>query len=74
VIEPFYLLLGKRVRLAREAAGLSQTDLGLLLRPPMGRASIANIEAAKQRVLAHTVVQLGRALGATVSFLLTGAS
>lgn len=49
---------------------MTQQQLGEALDPPTTRASIANIEAGKQRVLAHTVVQLADALGAFVKDLL----
>jgi transcriptional regulator with XRE-family HTH domain len=40
--------------------------LGAALQPKVTRASIANIEAGKQRVLTHTLVQLADALGIDV--------
>jgi ribosome-binding protein aMBF1 (putative translation factor) len=72
MIEPYYRSLGARVRKAREHAGLSQAELGRMLKPQVTRASIANIEAAKQRCLAHTVVQLARALQCPVLRIATG--
>jgi transcriptional regulator with XRE-family HTH domain len=67
--EEFYLLLGNRVRTFRQQKGLTQEQLGSRLTPSMTRASVANIETAKQRVLAHTLVQLSRALDVPVDDL-----
>jgi transcriptional regulator with XRE-family HTH domain len=61
-IEPFYRDLGARIQHLRSEAKLSQEQLASQLEPPMTRASIANIETGKQRVLAHTLQQLARAL------------
>ena len=60
--EPFYEILGQRIREGRTRQGLTQERLGKLLQPPATRASIANIEKGSQRVLAHTLVQLATAL------------
>jgi transcriptional regulator with XRE-family HTH domain len=62
-LEPFYVHLGERIQDLREKRGLSQDKLGQLLSPRMTRASIANIEAGKQRVLSHTLWQMAKALG-----------
>jgi transcriptional regulator with XRE-family HTH domain len=68
--EPFYSALGKRISEVRERRGLSQARLGEMLKPPVTRGSIANVESGKQRVLAHTLVDLAAALGVSVSDLL----
>lgn len=73
-IEPFYAELGRRVLDLRTKRGLTQERLGLLLEPAATRASIANIEGGKQRVLAHTLVQLAKALQVEVPELLNGSS
>jgi transcriptional regulator with XRE-family HTH domain len=49
---------------------MTQQQLGEALEPAATRASIANIEAGKQRVLAHTLVQLANAVGASLNELL----
>lgn len=69
-LEPFYEELGKRVQGFRKRAKLTQADLGARLRPPLTRASVANIENGKQRVLTHTAVELAGALNVTVDELL----
>lgn len=61
-MEPLYEELGRQVRSRRTALGWSQARLGEALRPPMTRASIANIEAGQQRVLLHTALDLAAAL------------
>lgn len=69
-IEPFYLELGRLIQARRNENGMSQEYLGQQLDPKVTRASIANIEAGKQRVLTHTLVQLSKALGVEVIKLL----
>ncbi len=61
------------IRRRRDALDLTQDELGKMLNPTMTRASIANIEAGKQRVLAHTLVDLANALQLTLDDLASGA-
>jgi DNA-binding XRE family transcriptional regulator len=70
VIEKFYKQLGKKVRRVRESHGLSQAMVGKALKPPMTRASIANIESGLQRCMLHTLVQLADVLAVDVEELL----
>lgn len=65
-IEQFYVDLGKRLLDRRLSLGLTQKEVGERLQPTLTRASVANIEAGKQRVLAHTFVALAAALESTV--------
>jgi transcriptional regulator with XRE-family HTH domain len=69
-IEAFYETLGSNVQGARDRLKMTQAQLGLALVPPSTRASIANIENGKQRVLVHTLVQLARALETKVEKLI----
>ena len=69
-LEPFYADLGRRLLDLREKRGLTQAALGRRLPKPMTRASIANVESGKQRVLAHTLVDLAHALEVPISDLL----
>jgi transcriptional regulator with XRE-family HTH domain len=69
-IEPFYKELGRSIQAFRVKAGLSQEKLGASLRPRVTRASIANIEGGKQRILTHTLVQLSAALDVDISLLI----
>jgi transcriptional regulator with XRE-family HTH domain len=61
-IEPFYRSLGERIQFFRSRRHLTQGELGTRLEPPTTRASIANIEAGKQRVLTHTLIQIAKVL------------
>lgn len=61
-LEPFYEELGRRIAKLRAERGLSQEALGQAMTPRMTRASVANIENGKQRVLAHTFVELATLL------------
>jgi len=68
-IEPFYQTLGSKIQQTREKRKMTQAQLGMSLNPPSTRASIANIENGKQRVLAHTLAQLADALGVKIQTL-----
>lgn len=61
VMEEFYGELGRRIRAAREAVGVTQEELAL--RVELSRASVANIERGHQRVALHKFVELALALG-----------
>ena len=69
-IEAFYEALGSNIQDARDRLKMTQAQLGLTLVPPSTRASIANIENGKQRVLVHTLVQLARTLETKVEKLI----
>ncbi len=69
-IEPFYTVLGPKIQKARERKKMTQAQLGRCLTPPTTRASIANIENGKQRVLAHTFLQLARAVDIDIKELM----
>jgi transcriptional regulator with XRE-family HTH domain len=69
-IEPFYIEVGQRIQDLRSQRGLTQEDLGRSLVPRVTRASIANIETGKQRMLAHTLVQLADVLDVKLGELL----
>jgi transcriptional regulator with XRE-family HTH domain len=71
-VEPVYAYFGNHIGKLRDKRKLTQEQLGAKLQPPLKRASIANIEAGKQRVLLHTVLQLARALDTEVSVLVEG--
>lgn len=47
--------------------GMSQSDLGDAV--GLSRASVANIEAGRQRMLAHTLVELAAAVAMPVEWL-----
>jgi DNA-binding XRE family transcriptional regulator len=69
-IEPFYEVLGSKIQEVREERNMTQAQLGRSLTPQSTRASIANIENGKQRVLLHTFVQLTKALDVDMKTLM----
>jgi transcriptional regulator with XRE-family HTH domain len=69
-IEAFYEALGSRIQEERKRRRMTQAQLGACLVPQSTRASIANIENGKQRVLVHTLVQLANTLESDVPRLL----
>ena len=69
-VEPLYAAFGALVRERRSARGLTQAELGSRLTPPVTRASVANMEAGKQRVLLDTALQLASILEVPLATLL----
>jgi transcriptional regulator with XRE-family HTH domain len=69
-VEPVYLKLGRRIQQLRVDRGLTQDRLGWQLQPSVTRASIANVESGKQRVLVHTLLQVADILDVDVQDLL----
>lgn len=67
-MEKVYLDLGQRIRERRMRIGLSQAELAE--RIGQTRASVANLEAGKQRLMLHTVETLAEALEWTPKGLL----
>jgi transcriptional regulator with XRE-family HTH domain len=57
----FYTEFGRRIRAARERAGLTQDALAA--RVSLSRTSVTNIERGRQKVLLHTFCDLAAALG-----------
>ncbi|EOD66871.1 helix-turn-helix domain-containing protein [Amycolatopsis vancoresmycina] len=66
----FATAFGKRLKLARSTAGLTQTQLGELI--GLTRSSVANLEAGRQAASAELAVRAANAVGAGVQWLLTG--
>ncbi len=64
----YYLAVGKNISTARRAAGMTQADLGRIMK--LSRGSIAKIETGTQRHLAHTLTQFAVALGVRTDDLL----
>ena len=73
-IEPVYATFGQLVRENRTRRRLSQEQLGRALHPPLTRASIANIETGKQRVLLHTALEVAATLGFQIEEIVAEAS
>ena len=55
-----YLQIGRRIRSAREARGATQDVLAS--RADLTRASVSNIEAGRQRVTVHALLNMAAAL------------
>jgi transcriptional regulator with XRE-family HTH domain len=70
MVEPFYIELGRLIEDLRTKKKMSKAALGRRLQPELSRASIANIESGKQRVLVHTLVEIANALEVEVSELI----
>jgi DNA-binding XRE family transcriptional regulator len=67
--EPFYVEVGRRIHSLRVGMKLKQADLALKLEPPVTRASIANLENGRQRLLLHTAAQIAGILECQISDL-----
>ena len=73
-IEAIYPQLGRRIQQLRVGRQFTQEQLGARLQPPVTRASIANIESGKQRLLVHTLLQVAHLLEVSVEDLLPAPS
>ena len=71
-IEPIYADLGRRIQRRRLERRMTQEQLGAQLVPPVTRASIANIETGKQRVLVHTLIRVAELFEVELAGLLPG--
>ncbi|RYZ90655.1 MAG: XRE family transcriptional regulator [Proteobacteria bacterium] len=60
-----YTEIGRRIRDAREAANLTQEELGT--RVGLKRTSITNIEKARQSIQVHTLYSIAEALDLPIS-------
>lgn len=69
-IEPIYREMGEVLARLRALKGLSQAQVGSMLSPPVTRASIANLENGKQRILFHTLADLARIYGVQIEEIL----
>ncbi len=69
-IEACYLAVGARIRLIREALGMSQEDLAK--KTSLVRTSVVNIEAGRQRILLHNIDEFSKALGTSPKHLMKG--
>lgn len=68
--DTYYAEYGSRVREARKAVGITQDELARVL--GLTRASVANIEAGRQKQLADQVITTANQLGVDPRWLLTG--
>lgn len=67
---PIYAALGARIRARRKKLGMIQMDLSRKLK--ISRASVANIETGRQRVLLCMVFDIAKALRVRPADLLRG--
>lgn len=67
--EPIYFAVGARIRAQRKRDGLTQTELGELLDPPVIVNVISKIEKGLQRVQLHQLVQIAAILGLSLDEL-----
>lgn len=68
IIEPIYVELGRRVLQERYRAGWTQQDVAGQV--GMSRASIANVETGRQRLMLHQVMKLAEVFSIRVEDLL----
>jgi transcriptional regulator with XRE-family HTH domain len=69
-IEACHQAVGVRIRIIREALGISQHELAP--RVGISRGSIANIETGRQRLLLDDIESFARALNTSPKHLLKG--
>lgn len=69
-MQPIYRLLGAKVEQMRTNIGWTQADLAK--RIGLTRASVANIETGRQRLLVHNIDDLASAFQTTPRHLLEG--
>ena len=66
--DELYAEIGRRIRFARERHGMKQGELAAAV--SLTRTSITNIEQGRQRLLVHTLCDIGVALNEEPSALL----
>lgn len=69
-IEACHAQVGLRIRAMREALGINQGELAK--RIGLQRATVANIETGRQRLLLHTVEKIAQAFGTSPKHLMKG--
>jgi transcriptional regulator with XRE-family HTH domain len=67
-LDQYYRSLGVRLRVARIDAGLTQNHVAQAT--GLTRASVANMESGRQKILVHHLVTLAAALDTEISSLL----
>ena len=55
-----YFEIGNRIRIVREVQDITQGQLGLLTN--LSRTSVVNIEAGRQGILVHKLIEIAEAL------------
>lgn len=67
-VDQFYKEFGRRVRLERERAGVTQAQLAAAI--GLTRSSVANLEAGRQKILLHVLMITSRLLDVAPADLL----
>lgn len=67
-IDQLYKSIGSKIKEARQLRGVTQSDLAKRLK--LTRSSVANIEAGRQRVMIHWVLQIAEELNISLLHLL----
>ena len=65
-------MLGERLRIARKKAGLSLRELAAIMDPPVSAQAISKYEANEMMPSSRVLVGLGKALGVSLDFLMSG--
>ncbi len=65
-------MLGGRLRLARKKAGLSLRELAAIMDPPVSAQAISKYESNEMMPSSRVLVGLGKALGISLDFLMSG--
>lgn len=71
VVDEFYKRLGRALRAARKAAGLTQDAVGHAL--GLSRTAVANVEAGRHHLAVHQLVAYADVVGALPAELLAAA-
>jgi transcriptional regulator with XRE-family HTH domain len=69
-IEGIYKAIGRNIAQQRARVGISQAELGKKISPPRSRAVISNLEAGRQRILVHALLEIARVLRTSPAELL----
>ena len=69
-IEPIYIEIGRRIRNRRTQLGLTHDELAARMDHPLQRASICNIEGAKQRIPMHVLAEIAGVLDVSIEDVL----
>lgn len=67
-LEPIYLLVGQRVCSLRYERGWTQQELANTI--GLGRASVANVETGRQRLMLHQIEAMADVFGVSLASLI----
>lgn len=69
-VEPIYASIGRNIKRARERKGWTQEMLASACEPPLTRAAMANMEAGRQRIMLHVLMDVAASCGTTIGRML----